>query len=63
MSKIPDLRKQVYEKINNPTAADYIWEVAVAPQLGYAFSLNHSLPYSFVGMQSIFLSYCIKVFS
>lgn len=57
MSKIPDLRKQVYEKINNPTAADYIWEVAVAPQLGYAFSLNHSLPYSFVGMQSIFLSY------
>ena len=57
MSKIPDLRKQVYEKINNPTAADYIWEVAVAPQLGYAFSLNHSLPYSFVGMQSIYLSY------
>lgn len=57
MSKIPDLRKQVYEKINNPTAADYIWEVAVAPQLGYAFSLNHSLPYSFVGMQSIFLAY------
>ena len=57
MSKIPELRKQVYEKINNPTAADYIWEVAVAPQLGYAFSLNHSLPYSFVGMQSIFLAY------
>jgi DNA polymerase-3 subunit alpha len=57
MSKIPDLRAQVYEKINNPVAADYIWEVAVAPQLGYAFSLNHSLPYSFVGMQSIFLAY------
>ena len=57
MSKIPDLRKQVYEKINNETAADYIWEVAVAPQLGYAFSLNHSLPYSFVGMQSIYLAY------
>ena len=57
MSKIPELRKQVYEKINNPPAADYIWEVAVAPQLGYAFSLNHSLPYSFVGMQSIFLAY------
>ena len=56
MSKIPDLRKQVYEKINNDIAADYIWEVAVAPQLGYAFSLNHSLPYSFVGMQSIYLA-------
>ena len=56
MSKIPELRKQVYEKINNTTAASYIWENAVAPQLGYAFSLNHSLPYSFVGIQTIYLS-------
>lgn len=56
MSKIPELKKQVYDKINNQIAADYIWEVAVAPQLGYAFSLNHSLPYSFVGIQTIYLS-------
>lgn len=34
MDKIPDLKKQVYEKVNNPTIADYLWEVAVAPQLG-----------------------------
>ena len=56
MSKIPELRNQVYQKINNQVAADYVWEVAVAPQLGYAFSLNHSLPYSFVGIQSIYLA-------
>ena len=56
MSKIPELKKQVYEKINNDIAANYIWEVAVAPQLGYAFSLNHSLPYSFVGIQTIYLA-------
>jgi DNA polymerase-3 subunit alpha len=56
MNKIPELKAQVYDKINNPQAADYIWEVAVAPQLGYAFSLNHSLPYSFVGMQSIYFA-------
>ena len=56
MSKIPELKKQVYDKVNNDTAADYIWEVAVAPQLGYAFSLNHSLPYSFVGIQTIYLA-------
>jgi DNA polymerase III alpha subunit len=31
MSKIPELKKQVYDKVNNDTAADYIWEVAVAP--------------------------------
>jgi DNA polymerase-3 subunit alpha len=56
MSKIPELKKQVYDKVNNDTAADYIWEVAVSPQLGYAFSVNHSLPYSFVGLQSIYLA-------
>ena len=56
MSKIPELREMVYNKIPHPSAADYVWEVAVAPQLGYAFSLNHSLPYSFVGIQSIFLA-------
>ena len=54
MSKIPDLRAQVYERFDDRSAADYVWEVAVAPQLGYAFSLNHSLPYSFVGIQSIY---------
>lgn len=54
MSKIPDLKAQVYERFENRAAADYVWEVAVAPQLGYAFSLNHSLPYSFVGIQSIY---------
>ena len=56
MSKIPQLRQQVYDKIGDANIADYIWEVAVAPQLGYAFSLNHSLPYSFVGLQTIYLA-------
>ena len=56
MSKIPELRAKVYESCESENIADYIWENAVAPQLGYAFSLNHSLPYSFVGMQSIILA-------
>ena len=56
MNKIPELRELVYSKVSNPIASEYIWEVAVAPQLGYAFSLNHSLPYSFVGIQSILLA-------
>ena len=37
MAKIPDLRAQVYEKMENKTTADYVWEIAVRPQLGYAF--------------------------
>ena len=54
MSKIPELREQVYSKFDRAQSANYFWENAIAPQLGYAFSLNHSLPYSFVGMQSIY---------
>lgn len=34
MAKIPELRAQVYEKMNNNVIADYIWEIAVRPQLG-----------------------------
>ena len=55
MSKIPQLKEQVFSKFDNPKVAEYFWEIAVAPQLGYAFSLNHSLPYSFVAIQMIYL--------
>ena len=56
MNKIPQLKQQVYDKMEVDSFADYIWEIAVAPQLGYAFSYNHSLPYSFVGIQTIYLA-------
>ena len=56
MSEIPTLKEQFYGKFDDRNKANYIWEIAVAPQLGYAFSYNHSLPYSFVGLQSIFLA-------
>lgn len=56
MDKIPELKQQVYDKVGDDRIADYLWELAVAPQLGYAFSYNHSLPYSFVGIQSIILA-------
>ena len=55
MSRIPELKGKVYDVMDR-RLADYIWEVAVAPQLGYAFSMNHSLPYSFVGIQTIILA-------
>ena len=56
MSKIPELREQVYKGFERTDTANYFWENIVAPQLGYAFSLNHSLPYSFVGIQTIYLA-------
>ena len=56
MSKIPELREKVYGSFDKHEVADYFWENAIAPQLGYAFSYNHSLPYSFVGIQTIYLA-------
>lgn len=56
MAKIPELKEKVYSHFSNKKSADYFWENAIAPQLGYAFSYNHSLPYSFVGLQSILLA-------
>lgn len=55
MARIPELKGKVYN-VMDQRLADYVWEVAVAPQLGYAFSMNHSLPYSFVGIQTIILA-------
>ena len=56
MNKIPELRDKVYSQFDDIRTANYFWENAVAPQLGYAFSKNHSLPYSFVGIQTIYLA-------
>ena len=56
MEEIPDLREKVLSKFENPTVGNYFWRLVVVPQLGYAFSENHSLPYSFVGIQSIELA-------
>lgn len=56
MAKIPQLREQVYGRFDDVKTANYFWENAIAPQLGYAFSMNHSLPYSFVGIQTIYLA-------
>lgn len=56
MDKIPQLREQVLGRFESERVGKYFWKIAVEPQLGYAFSMNHSLPYSFVGIQSIELA-------
>lgn len=35
---------------------DYVWKYCVEPQLGYAFSLNHTLPYSMIALQEMNLA-------
>ena len=61
MNRIPELKDKFYKAIkevyvDTGKIADYVWDIAIRPQLGYAFSLNHSLPYSFVGIQALILA-------
>ena len=56
MSRIPELREHIFNNIPHEGFAHYIWDTGIKPQLGYAFSRNHSLPYSFVGIQTLVLA-------
>ena len=56
MNEIPKLKQQVFDHIPDKVFCNYVWELAIQPSLGYAFSINHSLPYSFVGIQSLILA-------
>ena len=35
---------------------DYVWKRCIEPQLGYSFSLNHTLPYSLIALQEMNLA-------
>lgn len=35
---------------------NYVWQYCVEPQLGYSFSLNHTLPYSIIALQEMNLA-------
>ena len=56
MERIPELRKKFFDKTSDKNLAAYVWETAILPQMGYSFSVNHSLPYSFVGIQTLVLA-------
>ena len=36
---------------------DYVWQVQIKRQLGYSFSLNHTMPYSCICVQGMNLAY------
>lgn len=35
---------------------DYVWKSCIEPQLGYSFSINHTIPYSVIGVQEAHLA-------
>lgn len=56
MDQIPHLREMVLTGATNENLGKYIWETAIKPQMGYSFSLIHSLAYSYIGLQTVYLA-------
>jgi len=56
MNRIDELHERVVKKATSVQLGEYVWNTAVLPQAGYSFSLIHSLAYSFVGLQTVYLA-------
>ena len=56
MDKIPELKEKVLNQATSAHLGKYIWEQGISLQMGYAFSLIHSLAYSFIGFQTLYLA-------
>ena len=55
MDQIPTLREKVLSQAKSQKLGQYVWKNGVGPQVGYSFSLIHSLAYSFIGAQTLYL--------
>lgn len=56
MEKLPALHEKVVERATSKNLGRYVWQHGALPQAGYAFSKIHSLAYSFIGMQTLYLA-------
>lgn len=56
IKEIPKLKEKFLSQCPNENFGEYVWQTMLAPQLSYAFSLNHSLAYSFIGVQTLILA-------
>ena len=56
MNRIEELHERVLNKAHSQQLGEYVWETALRIQMGYSFSLIHSLAYSFVGLQTVYLA-------
>ena len=56
VKEIPKLKEKFISQCPNENFGEYVWQTMLAPQKSYAFSLNHSLAYSFIGVQTLILA-------
>ena len=56
MDKIPELQEKVLKTAKSEKLGRYIWDCCIKLQLGYSFSLIHSLAYTIIGFQTAYLA-------
>lgn len=56
VSKIPGLKNQVLTQAKSSKLGQYVWKFGAGPQMGYSFSIIHSLAYSFIGAQTLYIA-------
>ena len=56
MNKIPELHQKVLDKAVSEPMGQYVWKYGIGPQMGYAFSVIHSMAYSFIGYQTLHIA-------
>ena len=58
-AKILHLKQDIFEKggkIARKELLNYVFKYCIEPQLGYSFSINHTMPYSAIGVQEMNLA-------
>ena len=54
MDKIPELRAKIFEQaVCSSETVHYIWDSAVSVQMGYSFSILHTIGYTIIALQEL----------
>lgn len=54
MEKIPWLKEEIFNRaVCSKEAINYIWDTAISVQLGYSFSLPHTIAYTVIALQEL----------
>ena len=52
---LQEAKEMIFSKCSSHNLALYIWDKVVMPQAGYAFSINHTTPYTMIALQELYL--------
>ena len=56
MDEIPTFKEKVFASAKSKNLGKYVWDIVIAPSLGYSFSDVHGYSYSMIGFQCAYLA-------